>query len=127
MKTITWPRFTVLSFSTTTRSSTWSVFSIEVEGIRNIWPDKPSQQRGNNDRADDNNRQFLEEGQHMLAKRQVLGVRIGEFGLVRLGLAPAAMPPRRRLAHRFAMSDFGDQLASRFSLILAALPRRSRR
>ena len=80
-------------------------------------------------RADDNNRQLLEEGQHVLAKRQVLWVGILGFGLIRLGLASRLQrPPRRRLAppvrHR---RTTGDQLASRFSLILAALPRRPRR
>src|SRR5829696_4127189 len=32
---------------------------------------KPTQQRGHNERADDDNSQFLQESQHMLAKRQV--------------------------------------------------------
>ena len=38
--TTIWPRCTDVSFSTTTRSVTFSVFSIDTDGMRNICPTK---------------------------------------------------------------------------------------
>jgi hypothetical protein len=50
------------------------VFSIETDGIKNIWPTKPRSSESNDDSTDDYSRKFLEEGHHMLTKAQMLWV-----------------------------------------------------
>jgi hypothetical protein len=70
-------------------------------------PDKSAQYRGNNHRADNNNRQFLEEGRHMLAEGQVLWLRIGGFGSSGLQLAfRLHRTPRRRAAPPVGHADY---------------------
>ena len=92
-------------------------------------PDETPKQRGNDHRADDDGQQLLEEGQDVTAEGEFLGITGLESSVwvIRLvGCAGERSPGSGRLppiSHREAAA----QLASRFSLILAALPRRPRR